>query len=90
MCEVRRCHISMCEVPSGYFDRPSWPDPKSALLLAGGGGWTENIENLACNRFIGFQAPPPLLYYRLELSQRLVKIESKSGSGAGFLRSSGH
>ena len=50
----------MCEVSSGSFVRPSWSDPKSALLLAGGGGWTENIENLARNRFIGFQSSPPL------------------------------
>ena len=27
--------------------------------LQGVGGWTENIENLARNRFIGFQSTPP-------------------------------
>jgi hypothetical protein len=80
----------MCEVSSGSFVRPSWSDPKSALLLAGGGGWTENIENLARNRFIGFQSSPPSLpplffYYTLELSQRFVKIESKSGCSANML-----
>ena len=74
----------MCEVSSGSFVRPSWPDPKSALLFAGSGGWTENIENLARNRFLGFQSNPPLLDYRLELSQRPVKVESESGSGAGY------